>query len=112
MRVVISGATGTLGGALLAALLGRGDEVVALTRDPRAAAERLPSVSGRGAGLVEWPDPPAAPPPAEALAGADAVVNLLGEPISQRWTPEAKRRIRESRVDATRNLVAALHALA
>jgi uncharacterized protein (TIGR01777 family) len=35
-------------------------------------------------------------------------VNLAGEPVAQRWTAEAKRRIRDSRVDGTRRLVEAL----
>ena len=38
-------------------------------------------------------------PPAESLREADAVIHLAGEPVAQRWTAEAKRRIRESRVD-------------
>ena len=59
-----------------------------------------------------WADPESAPPPAEALAGADAVVHLLGEPVAQRWTDEAKQRIRDSRVLATRSLVAGLTAAA
>jgi uncharacterized protein (TIGR01777 family) len=42
------------------------------------------------------------------LAGCDAVVNLAGENIAQRWTTAAKRRIRESRVNGTRALVAAM----
>ena len=45
---------------------------------------------------------------ADALRGRDAVVHLLGETIAQRWTDEAKREIRDSRVLSTRNLVAAL----
>ncbi len=48
----------------------------------------------------------------EALAGADAVVNLLGEPVAQRWSDSAKQRIRDSRVRGTRMLVAGLTALA
>ena len=43
-------------------------------------------------------------PPAES----DVVIHLAGEPIAQRWTAEAKRRIRESRVAGTSNLVEAL----
>ena len=39
--------------------------------------------------------------PAEALAGQDAVVHLLGEPIAQRWSEQAKREIEESRVLGT-----------
>ncbi len=44
-------------------------------------------------------------PPAAALEGADAVVHLLGERIDQRWSDDAKHRIRASRVDSTRALV-------
>jgi uncharacterized protein (TIGR01777 family) len=44
-------------------------------------------------------------------AESDVVIHLAGEPVAQRWTAEAKRRIRESRVAGTRNLVEALAAL-
>ena len=47
-------------------------------------------------------------PPPESLADADAIVNLAGDPVAQRWTREARRRIRESRVAGTRRLVQAL----
>jgi uncharacterized protein (TIGR01777 family) len=108
MRVLITGATGTIGLALADALHARGDEVVALSRDP----ERGQRVLGNGAEVHPWPEPTRQPPPAEALQGADAVVHLLGEPVAQRWTDEAKRRIRDSRVLGTRSLVTGLLALA
>ncbi len=44
-------------------------------------------------------------------AERDAVVHLLGEPVAQRWSDDARREIRESRVLGTRNLVAALREL-
>src|SRR5215831_7644004 len=47
-------------------------------------------------------------PPAESLANADAIVNLAGEPVAQRWTAEAKSKIRETRVQGTRRLVEAI----
>jgi uncharacterized protein len=59
-----------------------------------------------------WADPVSEPPPAQALSGADAVVHLLGEPVAQRWTDQAKQSIRRSRVDGTRSLVQGLLALA
>jgi uncharacterized protein (TIGR01777 family) len=108
MRVVITGATGTIGVALASALHARGDSVVALSRD----AERGRQVVGANAEVLAWPDPLGTPAPAAALAGSDAVVHLLGEPVAQRWTDASKRRIRESRVLSTRNLVSAINALA
>src|SRR5947207_3659616 len=101
MRVAVTGATGMIGRALVAALEARGDEVVALVRDERRARQAL----GGGADLHGWPNPTSSPPPASALSGTDAVVNLMGEPLDQRWSEDTKRRIRESRVDGTRSLV-------
>ncbi|MGZ4168808.1 MAG: TIGR01777 family oxidoreductase [Solirubrobacteraceae bacterium] len=107
MRVLITGATGTIGLALADALAARGDQVVALSRDP----ERGQRVLGDGVEVHPWADPEGVPPPAEALAGVDVVVNLLGEPVAQRWTETAKQRIRDSRVRGTHSLVAGLTAL-
>jgi uncharacterized protein len=103
MRVTVTGATGTIGRALVEELTGRGDEVTALSRDPARA--------GLGVETLEWRDPKAEPPPADALRGRDAVVHLLGETIAQRWSDGARREIRESRVLSTRNLAAALSEL-
>ncbi len=107
MRVAVTGGTGLIGSALVRALRARGDEVVALTRD----AGRARTVLGDQVELRLWPAPEQAPPPAEALEGAGAVVHLLGEPVAQRWSEAAKREIRDSRVLATRSLVAGLMAL-
>jgi uncharacterized protein len=41
----------------------------------------------------------------EPLASADAVIHLAGEPVAQRWTTAAKKRIYDSRVEGTRHLV-------
>jgi len=103
MRVTLTGATGGIGRGLAEALIARGDEVTALTRSPERAAGRLP----QGVAAVGW-DPVAGPAPAEALAGRDAVVNLAGENVAQRWTSEVKQRIRASRELGTRNLVEGL----
>jgi uncharacterized protein len=105
MRVAVTGATGTIGRALVRELLDRGDEVTVLSRDADRARSAL------GVEAVEWADPKGAPAPSEALRGRDGVVHLLGEPIAQRWTEEAKQEIRDSRVLGTRNLVAGLGAL-
>jgi hypothetical protein len=86
------------------ALLARGDEVMGLSRDPERARASNPTVTWHG-----W-NATAERPPAAALEGVDAVINLIGEPIDQRWTEEAKQRIRDSRERATKNVVDALSA--
>jgi uncharacterized protein len=105
VRVAVSGATGTIGSALVRELRERGDEVTALSRDAERASVTL------GVPAAEWAEPKQEPPPASTLSGHDAVVHLIGETIAQRWSDEAKREIRESRVLTTRNLVAGLRAL-
>ncbi len=102
MKVLVTGATGTIGEAVCDALLARGDEVVGLTRSPERARETNPTVSWH-----PW-NPTLERPPAEALDGVDGLINLVGEPINQRWTDEAKVRILQSRETATHNLVQAI----
>ena len=104
MRVLVTGASGFLGSTVSDALLARGDEVVGLTRDPERARSSNPTVGWHG-----W-NATVERPPVAALDGVDAVINLIGEPIDQRWTDEAKQRIRDSRERATKNLVDALSA--
>jgi len=83
MNVTIVGASGFIGRHLAAALTARGDVVTKTSlRDPAAAAD--------------------------ACAAAGVVVNLAGEPVAQRWSPEVKAKIRSSRVEAPRALIDAL----
>lgn len=105
MKVLVTGASGLIGSALCDALLDRGDEVVALTRDPQHARGTNPGVLWHA-----W-EPMLERPPAEAFDGVHAVVNLVGEKINQRWTEESKERIMESRRTATHNLVGAIAGL-
>jgi hypothetical protein len=107
VRVTLAGATGLIGGALLAALRARGDEVTVLSRDPERARRRLGVSVSDGVHTLGW-DPLSEPAPSEGLRGRDAVVNLAGEPIAQRWSAARKRAIHDSRVTGTRNLVTGL----
>jgi len=105
LRVLVTGASGAIGSAVCDALLARGDEVVGLTRDPDRARGSNPTVR-----WVGW-EPTMERPPADAFDEVDAVINLVGEPIDQRWTEDAKRRIMDSRKVGTRNLVQAIGSL-
>lgn len=98
-RVVIAGGSGFLGRALIDVLEG---DLVTLTRRPVTAS------SGR-ARFVQWTPDGTVGAWASALDGADAVINLAGESIAaRRWTKEQKRRILDSRLQATHSLVAAI----
>ena len=107
MKVVMTGATGVIGSALVRELLERGDEVAVLSRDAGGARRRL----GGSVEAFEWREPKEERPPADALRGRDGLINLIGEPLDQRWTDAAKREIRDSRVLTTGNLVEALAGL-
>jgi uncharacterized protein len=91
MNVLVSGATGLIGSALIPELEAGGHSVTRLTRSPRSDED------------VGW-DPDAGTIEGD-LAGADIVVHLAGESIAEgRWTSEKKRRILESRQKGTRLL--------
>ncbi len=99
MKILVTGATGLVGGALVRFLAGGGHEVVQLGR------------SAPGAGDIRW-DPEAGVLEPDALEGFDGVVHLAGDNIATgRWTAEKKRRIRESRVKGTSLLAATLAGL-
>lgn len=102
MRVVLSGATGLIGEALLPHLA----QPRVLSRS--ASPSGLPADTEVGA----W-NPAREVPSPSLLAGAEAIVHLAGEPVaSGRWTEEKKARIRDSRVLGTRHLVEALSTMA
>lgn len=103
MRVFLTGATGLIGRPLVQRLLDRGDAPLVLTRDSRRAAAKMP-------GKIEFieGDPNERGDWMRSLDGCDAVVNLVGEGIfARRWSAAQKRRLRDSRVDATRHVVEA-----
>jgi len=109
MKIVVTGATGFIGTALVGALRARGDAVVVLSRDAERARAALAGAGEVTAVTAELQSPG---PWTEALAGADAVVHLAGEALAAaRWDARQKQRIRDSRVEATRTLVEALAAL-
>jgi hypothetical protein len=103
MRALVTGATGLIGRALLPRLE---PPVAVLSRDEQRAAQCLAGVE-----VHRW-DPEAGPAPAQAFRAIDVVFHLAGEPAAEGWwTAEKKRRIRDSRVVGTRNLVAGIAAV-
>ena len=105
-RVLVTGASGLIGGALTPFLESGGHDVVRLVRRP--ASERRSPESGRE---IAW-DPASGHIDTAALEGFDVVIHLAGENIGAgRWTAARRRRIRSSRVASTELLCGALAAL-
>jgi uncharacterized protein (TIGR01777 family) len=100
MKVVLAGGSGALGRRMAADLASRGDEVVVLTRRPVANA-RHRQVGWDGATSGPW---------ADELSGA-VVVNLAGEIVDRRPTPDAVQLLTSSRVGPTRALALAASGL-
>jgi uncharacterized protein (TIGR01777 family) len=103
MNITITGATGFIGRRLINRLAAEPHQLHALSRHTSI------KFGDTAVWITKW-DPTAEDPPPETVANADAIVHLAGEPVAQRWTPEAKRKIRESRVQSTQRLVRALSA--
>ena len=101
MRILISGASGLVGSAAAAALLEAGHTVERLARPENATARKRGGTELRA---IKW-NPKTGDLDRKAADGADAVVHLAGASIASRWSEEAKKLFRTSRVDATRNLV-------
>jgi uncharacterized protein (TIGR01777 family) len=100
LKITLTGGSGLVGRRLLKILGNNGHALHILSRH---AGTNLPL----GIKLSVW-NGLKAEPPADALDGVDAVIHLAGEPVAQRWTAEAKQKIRDSRVLGTRRLVQAL----
>ena len=101
MKIVIAGGTGFLGRPLAERLISEGHDVVILTRSAaRSGARSRAEVWSPDGSAGAW---------ANVIDGADAVVNLAGESIAERrWSAAHKQHILDSRVRATRSLVAAI----
>jgi uncharacterized protein len=107
MKIAITGATGFVGSHLVARLLKDDHEVKVLTRSLEKARrafaadkfKRLEYVAYTPTESGDWQ---------AAISGCDGVVNLAGEPISERWSAERKRRIMNSRKVGTQKLVEAI----
>ena len=92
MRVLLTGGTGFIGGAVAQALRAAGHDVTIVSRHPGHVPAKAIAWDGVAAAMPE----------------TDAVVNLAGDSIARRWTPARKAAIVTSRIDATRVVVDAI----
>ena len=104
-NVLVTGGTGFIGSRVCTALHQQGDTVHVLSRNPERAQTKVESARA----CYGW-DPETEKMPSEATNGMASVVHLAGETIAGRWNTEKKRRIRDSRILSTRNLVESLAA--
>jgi len=103
-KIIITGATGSIGQNLVRELSARGDEVIIFTRKLEKSLQKLPGVKNS----IKWdynkPDEWK-----EHLNGVDAVVHLAGANLgAKRWNEDYKKLAYDSRIVSTRNLVEAI----
>lgn len=104
-RILVSGVSGPIGAALVPSLKARGLSIARFVR--HASVRQEPGrQDADGADQIPWD--PAKPVAPESVSGFDAVVHLAGETIMGRWTAAKKAKIRDSRVEGTKNLAVAL----
>ncbi|KAK4405308.1 Epimerase family protein SDR39U1, chloroplastic [Sesamum angolense] len=99
MIVSITGATGFVGKRLVQKLQADNHRVRVLTRSRSKALSVFPVKDYPGLVIAEEPEW------GNCIQGSTAVVNLAGTPVSQRWTPEIKKEIMESRTKVTSKVV-------
>ncbi len=100
-KVLVTGGTGFIGSRVCDALHEKEYTVYVVSRAPARAKTKLESAKE----IYAW-NPETEQLPSEATSDLDAVIHLAGETIAGRWNAEKKRRIRNSRILSTRNLVA------
>jgi uncharacterized protein (TIGR01777 family) len=107
MKFLVTGATGFVGQRVVKQLTDSGDEVVVLTRNIAKGALKF----GNKCQYFMWSDTSTLPPK-EAFDGVDAVINLMGEGIAdKRWDESQKKKIYDSRILATSNLIEVIKGL-
>jgi uncharacterized protein (TIGR01777 family) len=99
MKVFMTGGTGFVGKTLASVLIRSGKEVTILTRSGKGEIPGVSWVDGNPTQRGKWQ---------EKVKGHEAVINLAGASIFTRWTQEAKKALRESRMLTTRHVVEAM----
>lgn len=102
--ILVTGGTGFVGTRLVQKLADQGHQIRVLSRNPEKAKSKWQG----NVQTFKW-EAPHGKIPASALQQVDSVINLMGENIGdKRWSATQKIKLRESRVDGTRNLIQAL----
>ena len=108
MKVAVTGATGFVGSRLVERLQQQGHSVLVLTRHPERAKRVFPSYVYSQLEIIGY-TPTISGTWQQVISGCDGVVNLAGAGIAdERWTPQRKQEILESRATATQKLVEAI----
>ena len=107
MKIAITGATGLVGTRLVAKLNEQNHQIVVFTRSSAKAQKIFPASRFSALEIVQY-TPQESGTWQDKISGCDGVVNLAGEPISERWTPQHKKSILESRQIGTRKIVEAI----
>jgi NAD dependent epimerase/dehydratase family enzyme len=107
MKIAITGATGLVGSQLVAQLNQIGHQILIFTRNPSKAQKVFPASTLANLEIIQY-TPQESGVWQQSISGCDAVINLAGEPIAERWTTQQKQAIMESRQLGTRKLVEAI----
>lgn len=101
MKIFVTGGTGFIGKRLTKALLEEGHKLYLLTRSKvdKKDTNNITYIEGNPVKAGNWQ---------EYIKDCDVIVNLVGETIGQRWNEDVKKRIKDSRVLATKNVVDAI----
>lgn len=101
-KIMITGGTGFVGRYLTEELMKLGHFIFVVSRTP----EKYKGVDAKNQRFISWDDVP------DAMQQTDIVVNLAGENLfGKRWTDQVKKRILDSRIEATQSLVLAMEKL-
>lgn len=107
MKVAITGATGLVGSRLVEKLKAENHQILVLTRNADKAKKAFPNSAFPTVEIVQY-NPKESGEWQTVISGCDAVINLAGAPIAERWSPQYKQEILSSRQIVTQKIVEAI----